>query len=287
MRSGANGRHDRVHHSRGVGADSSSCPFLQQALLDLARAGLETRDIGGSSMLRSPRSPPSRLRRPRPLQTASDAPPSTSSSARTSPSAPRPTACAAGARASLIVPTSAPAFRQARQSPHRLSRHGPATRPVRSGYDILHRHSRFMGSPSTPQNGIAYRHSTPASAADHPGGSAPRQRPCPGPPTRPAPPRSPTLAAPSAASRSVTSTTSTPKATEQSTPHHRRPSLVLVPVPPPCDRPHVLIARARSVAARMSAPQLCLPFPLGFQRTVTAATARPPTPRQLSTGAVP
>ena len=58
-------------------------------------------------------------------------------------------------------------------------------------YDIFHRHSRLVSPPSTPPNGIAYRHSTPASAADHPGGRVPCQRP-----TRDRPnPRGPDLAA--------------------------------------------------------------------------------------------
>ena len=109
------------HHSPGVAADTTTRSALQQPLVDLAKAGLDIRDIGRSSILRSPRFQPSRLYRRRPLQIASDAPPSNSSSAPTSPSAPRPTCCAACARASLAVRTSsAPAFRQARRSPHRL-----------------------------------------------------------------------------------------------------------------------------------------------------------------------
>ena len=204
MRSGANSRHGTVITLGGAGADGITCSVLQHALLDLARAGLEIRTSEvhlcfARLGLRLPGF--AGLGRCRLLSTL------------------RPVLLhPLGRRLPRLVRHVAPPARGLRWLCRRSPRLSAKRRNRRIDfrdtvqqlgplgleqcYDILHRHSRFMSSPSTPQDGIAYRHSTPASAADHPGGPPPRQRP--------GPRRSPTPAAPRARSQSVTSTTSTP-----------------------------------------------------------------------------
>ena len=94
-------------------------------------------------------------------------------------------------------------------------------------------------TPSTPQNGIAYRHSTPASAADHPAGPAPHRRSGPGPP-EPDPHRG---AARLWLRRQLQAGPSLRPPRRRKPPnsqHNRRPPSVLGPIPPPPCPPRTL-----------------------------------------------